>query len=308
MKICPKCQTKYTDLTLQFCLQDGTLLVGGTSKSDAHPTVSFDGETETVISSKHPTEQITQIRNNSAERNWNDNEVTRVSNSATEPKSSNPLIAVLLTVLIMLILFGIIGIGTYLYFNQDETEVAKNSSDENNNVAENDSTIDLSSPVNTNTKTPTKQKTPNTKTNQNTETNQISTPEVDPEETKQAVSSTVNNWKSQAEALNLDGYMNYYASQVDYYKKNGASKSFVRSDKQKAFSKFSSVNVQLSNMTVNPSSDGKSATVVFDKEWNFSNAESSSTGKVQQQLKLIKSGENWLISSEKDLKVYYVNK
>ncbi len=304
MKICPKCQNKYTDTTLKFCLQDGTELIGGISESDSNPTVSFE-DSETLVSDRSA-EQITQVRGNSGEGNWNDSQATRVSNVPYEPKSSNALVAVLLTVLIMLVLFSVIGVGAYLYFNQDKPEVAKNSSDGNSD--ENNSTdnagIDFSNSTNKDSKTPTTQKTP--KTNENTGANQISTP--DPEETKQNVTNAVNGWKSQAESLNLEGYMDNYASRVDYYNKNGASKSFVRNDKQKAFSKYNSIKVQLSNMSVSPNSDGKSAVVVFDKEWNFSGADDNSSGKVKQQLKLIKSGEKWLISSEKDLKVYYVNK
>ena len=57
MKICPKCNTKYTDETLNFCLQDGTNLIGESSGSGSHQTVSFE-ETPTVISSRKPEKKI----------------------------------------------------------------------------------------------------------------------------------------------------------------------------------------------------------------------------------------------------------
>jgi hypothetical protein len=58
-------------------------------------------------------------------------------------------------------------------------------------------------------------------------------------------------------------------------------------------------------MTVTPDASGERATAVFDKEWNFSGAEKTSAGKVKQQLQLKKVNGQWLISGERDLKVYY---
>ncbi len=61
-------------------------------------------------------------------------------------------------------------------------------------------------------------------------------------------------------------------------------------------------------MKVTPDASGEKATAVFDKEWNFEGAEKYSAGKVQQQLTLGKIGGRWLITGEKDLKTYYVEK
>lgn len=61
-------------------------------------------------------------------------------------------------------------------------------------------------------------------------------------------------------------------------------------------------------MTIKPSLDGKSAVAVFDKEWVFKTLDSENSGKIRPQLKLKKDGDDWLIISEKDLKIYYVNK
>ncbi|MFL6468169.1 MAG: hypothetical protein ACJ72Z_09465, partial [Pyrinomonadaceae bacterium] len=46
MKVCPTCRTQYTDDSLRFCLQDGSLLIAP-SPGDT-PTVAFD-ETPTVV-------------------------------------------------------------------------------------------------------------------------------------------------------------------------------------------------------------------------------------------------------------------
>ena len=101
--------------------------------------------------------------------------------------------------------------------------------------------------------------------------------------------------------------MNSYAERVDYYRKRGASIGFVRNDKQKAFSTYNNIEIDISNMSVSPDASGETATVVFDKQWRFEGVEKTSEGKVQQQLQLRKTGGAWKITGERDLKVYYVN-
>ncbi len=99
--------------------------------------------------------------------------------------------------------------------------------------------------------------------------------------------------------------MNYYADTIDYYSKKGASLESVRKDKEKAFSKFYNIEMNFSNMRVTPDASGMRAVAVFDKEWNFEGDESYSAGKVQTQLQLQKFDGRWLITGEKDLKIYY---
>jgi hypothetical protein len=98
--------------------------------------------------------------------------------------------------------------------------------------------------------------------------------------------------------------MSHYAATVDYYNKRGASVGSVRADKQRAFTTYDSIRITLSNMTVTPDASGDGATAVFDKEWVFEGVKYSA-GKVQTQLKLKKVNGQWLISGERDLKVYY---
>ena len=102
--------------------------------------------------------------------------------------------------------------------------------------------------------------------------------------------------------------MNSYSNNVAYYNKRGASKAFVEKDKKRAFEKYTSIKSQFSNIVVTLSKDGEKATVAFDKEWTFSGEGNLNTGKVRSRLILKKTGTRWLIESEKDLKVYYVNK
>lgn len=111
MKICPACQAQYADATLSFCLQDGTPLVDG-PQADT-PTVVL-GETETFVArSSQP-----------ASHAWQPSEVTRVQTLQQPKTGSKTGIAVALTAVGMLLLFGVIGIAALIYMNSGRPPVA----------------------------------------------------------------------------------------------------------------------------------------------------------------------------------------
>ena len=285
MKTCPQCNTQYSDDTLQFCLQDGTQLPDNPGAE--YETQEID-ERETVISRKS-TNKINFDLSQPEEKTW---ERPRPdSNSfatADEPGSSRTLIAVLLTVFVMLLLFGMVGAGAWFYLGQQTggqtTQTVNTANTENSNTAKSNS--------NTN----------------GTNSSPKKTPEVDKEAIVKNVSARLSSWKAQAEARNLKNYMGNYASRVDYYSKRRASRSFVEADKKRAFTDYTSIKSKFTNIKITPSADGKTATAIFDKEWDFSGPAKKTTGKVRSRLIFRLYGTRWLIVSERDIKVYYVNK
>lgn len=295
MKICPNCQTRYTDDTLQFCLQDGTALLSDESQSSM-PTVAFNDEQETVVKNRRNDAINFELQNSKEPQNWQSS-ANGAGSFQTEPKKSNTALAVVTTILAMLLVFGAGGIGAWLYFTNKK------------DVAE-DANLRKSFPENT-----TKNKNENANVFPSENANEKSSvrptatpaPDFDAEEVKANVSKAVYAWKSAAETIDLSEYMSHYADRVDYYNKKGASINTVRADKQKAFSMYDSMKINLSGIKVAPDNTGENATAVFDKEWHFESAEKVSDGKVQTQLKLKKIGGEWKITSERDLKVYYVN-
>ncbi len=299
MKYCPSCQTNYADDTLRFCLQDGTQLAEFPDQSS--PTV-FLTEAETQVSPKR-VEPLGQI---SPSQNWEQSQVTRVSSLESEPKKSNTAIAVLLTAFGMFVLFGLAGVGAWLYFKDGKTEVVQNK----NVISPNSNGQILN--TNTNSKATPSPTVANKTPAPNSSPFPTPTPappsDYNPEQTKSEVSSKINSWKSAAESRNLNAYMNNYADTVDYYNKSDASIGFVRGDKQRAFSAYDYMKINLSNMRVSPDDSGENATAVFDKEWVFEGAGKYSAGKVQTQLRLRKIGGDWRITGERDLKVYYTEK
>lgn len=264
MKQCPNCNARYGDDTLVFCLQDGTPLVAGIEAET--PTVVF-GETATVAAlTGQP---------------WRQSEVTRVATLKPEKRGSNTAVAIILTVLGMLVLFGVIGFAALIFWRNSQQPVISNAGNTANargglvNTNYNASPPPQMSPF-ANAGPTRAASTPFPTSNVDK-----SAPPVDDSHVDSEVSQRLNSWKSQAESLNVNGYMTHYAPVVDYYNKSGVSLSYVRSDKMRAFSRYNSMKVNLSNMTVTPDPSGQTATAVFDKEWDFQ-GNGSSSGKVKQ--------------------------
>jgi ketosteroid isomerase-like protein len=294
MKTCPACQTQYSDDTLSFCLQDGTPLTFGFSGDT--PTVVL-GETETVVARSGSGARPGP--SDPGQSAWQQSQVTHLASQPTGKKSSSVPIAVAATAIGMLLLVGIVGIAAFIYFNKGDRPTNSNVGNSNakipggelNNGALPTPTI---SPLPTPTSTrPTVSPTPTD-----------SPPPGDDSQTRNDVSQRVYDWKSSLESRDLSGYMGNYADTVDYFSRRNASVGTVRADKARAFALYSSMRVTVSNMSVSVSSSGEVATAAFDKEWTFSGRDTSS-GKVRSQLEFRKINGRWLITSEKDLRVYY---
>ncbi len=320
MKHCPNCQTTYTDETLKFCLQDGTPLVETLNSS--MDTVSF-GDEETVITSRQververvepihvpvqqsppqqqqyqqqqiPPPQVVQppIRRQT--------ELLPVIETHQEAPRSRTGSTVALTILGTLLLLGLLG-AAWMFMRNRDTEVAVNV---------NTAPPPINRPVNINSAanqtlnanigsvSPTPTATPVVK------------PTLNPEQAKvvaEDVEGAVDEWKSSTEDLDIDAHLSQYANTVDYYRAGRVGLAQVRADKQRAYNQYNSVNLNISNMKVTPDETGSRAIAIFDKEWNFAGDRKNSSGKVQQQLTLSKVGGRWLITGEKDVKVYYIN-
>jgi ketosteroid isomerase-like protein len=284
MRICPTCRTRYTDDTLRFCLQDGATLVERLESET--PTVAFK-EQETIEASRK-TSSGSDITTSPNE------EVTKVGARTHEGGRTGlvwALIAVT-AVLATVVVAGAIGIAIFL---KDGSTVS------NSNNANTNTNGGLFGSSGTSTPTPTPSPSVALSTPSPSPTR---APNTDIENARREVSQTIYGWKSLAEAQDLNSYMENYADTVDYYNKSGASRSFVRNDKSRAFTMYDSIRTDVSNMNVSVDESGNIATATFDKEWDFRGSRNSS-GKVQSQLKLRNVNGRWLIVGERDLKVYY---
>lgn len=293
MKTCPKCQTQYTDETLRFCLQDGTML--DMPADTGQRTVSIPAE-ETVVSATDdsgPDSQVTQWKQPGRVR------------QVVPPPSSNIGRTVGTAVLATLLILGLIGLAGWLYMRNDN-EVAANV----NVTPSNQNTRSTTNRNSTRPASPTPAEPPAaTPSNTNSafpENSPVPNTQIDKQQASRDISEQINDWKSLSELGDLDAYMSNYADNVNYYRRNNVNKNFIRRDKQQAFQKFDSVTFDITNMDVKVEDSGDRATAAFDKEWVFEGARRS-TGKVRQQLQFRKVDEQWLITSERDVKVYYTN-
>ena len=294
MKRCPNCQTTYADDSLQFCLQDGTPLVGIPNQN---PADYFNTESETVVSPKRVEpirfEPPSSYQTNDANRQPTNEPVVVEKH---EKKKSNTAAIVTLSVLGTILLLALGGLGAWLYFSNKKTQVAVgvNTAPQNRpsnaNAANQNTNANVATPSPTATTTPTAQ------------------PTLKPETAKAVtndVKNVVDEWKDTTENLDLDAHIDQYADTVDFYKAGRVNVDRVRNDRARAFAAYDTININIDNVKVTPDASGERATVVLDKEWNFEGAEKFSSGKVQQQLTLNKIGGRWLITGEKDLKIYY---
>ena len=300
MKVCPQCRTEYTDDALKYCLQDGTPLF------DAPVQITspdFTTESETVISPKRvePIRFDPPSSYQSSQANWETNQPVVVER---EPKKSNTPMIVALTILGTILVLGLGGAGAWLYFNNKKTIAVVNNNNSaapnrpvNTNTANNqNSNANSNANANLATPTPTPSPTPTAK------------PTINPQQAKTIsndVENVIDNWKNASENLDITGHLSNYADTVDYYRGGRVGIAKVRADKEKAFNIYDSIEFNIDNLRVIPDPTGEKATAVFDKEWKFEGADSYSAGKVQQQLTLVKINGKWLISGEKDLKLYY---
>jgi serine/threonine protein kinase len=136
----------------------------------------------------------------------------------------------------------------------------------------------------------------------------VNVPPVNTSSLRNEVLMTLNGWAGAARAHDLDAQMSYYADVVDpYFLRHSVSAAGVRANRSVAYTKFTKLDVQLSNIDIDVDQSGTSATATFDKAYSFE-GEKYLSGSVRSMLWLTKSGSRWLINGERDLKVYYVNK
>ncbi len=266
MKSCPTCHSQYTDDSLRFCLQDGTPLLEPT----AAPTVAFSDQ-ETVVATRptspaaHPTTPVIV---------------------APEPARSKLLIFAVIFLGLALLAFA--GIGVWVLYTGGSPYSRTNP---------------MLANANTERPGPVSKPRPETAANKSAAT-PAPTTTADAAKIRTEVTERIESWRAGLESVDLDAFMSNYAESVDYYNGRGTTRAAVRDDKSRAFVKFTSMKVIISNITVTPGTGDSRAVAVFDKEWDFSNSDGDrNTGKVSQQLVLEKIDGKWLIVLEKDLKV-----
>ncbi|MBX7169550.1 MAG: hypothetical protein K1X72_01260 [Pyrinomonadaceae bacterium] len=272
MKTCPKCNSTFTDETLNFCLTDGAPLVeAGASASefnlqeaetifDANLKV-FQPESSHVTSPNTPPNTADKVRLN--------------TNSFSTNKKKNPLpyLRPLLGVLAMVAAIG--AIFWWLYTNNDTAATTQKNNPSSQEANKPRATVAL-------------------------------TPEQE-NLIKKEVAELVEDWRKSIEKRDADANVKFYAQTLDtYYRESGIDRNHVRADRQRAIDRYETLALQVDKLQIKPETP-ETASATFDKSWNFKSPVKVATGSVQQEMYFIKQKGKWLINGEKDVKVYYLN-
>jgi hypothetical protein len=215
---------------------------------------------------------------------------TRPNVVAVPQRKSKTGLLIFASALGTILLLGILGAAYLIFSRANRQENAR--SNVNVNVAT------ARTPEPSPSLTPTATATP---VPANANANANATP--DTAEIGREVTKAVAGWQDDTESLDIDALIGRYADNVDYYRNSGVSRDFVRRDKERAFSLYDSVRFEITDMDIKPGPKPDTATAEFDKAWQF-DGENHSEGKVRSRLALKKVDGRWLITGERDLKVY----
>lgn len=312
MKLCPTCQRSYADDTLNFCLEDGSPL----------RSVSVSGRDQTLVldsSEPPPTEILLNpalaptvraqktpptIRH---EARSTVNEFQNAAGATPKPRTTSSVVA--LTVVATILLLALGGLGAWLLLKDNKGS---------GNINDSNTGIDSGRVGNTNTEA-TPYRTPGSLGgNTNTQPLITPTPTAQPTPTPQStpatgtlaarkeVASALNGWRQTMINPDVDAHMSYYADVLHtYYNASNVGVSRVRSNVARAFSTYSTFDVQVTNLQIEVDPSGEKAVATFDKTFVFANDEKKYSGSGLNRFWFEKIGGRWLITGEKDLKTYY---
>lgn len=118
------------------------------------------------------------------------------------------------------------------------------------------------------------------------------------------LNSSLDRWISATNARNVDQQMSYYAPKMNaYYRTRNASPESVRAEKKRVFERANAIDIKTGKPEITVSRDGQSATMRFRKKYAIQEGQKNRTGEVLQELRWVKSGNDWKIVSERDVKV-----
>jgi hypothetical protein len=313
MKHCPTCRRLYTDSTLNFCLEDGAALET-VSNSSLEETLTLDANepppTEVLpagiaptINARHAPPTVRQQARSTRD------EFQNVAPPAKAKRNTTSVVA--LTVVATILLLALGGLGAWLLL-RDKTSgggnlnISNRGKDESRNLNVNAQEKPGETPAingNTNDQPGVVLETP---TPLPTATPQSTPQIVDASKVRSEVSSALNGWRQTMVNPDVDAHMSYYADVLHtYYKAQDVNVSRVRSNVARAFSSYSTFDVQVTNLQIEVDPSGMRAVATFDKTFEFSNAEKRYAGSGLNRFWFEKIGGRWLITGEKDLKTYY---
>ncbi len=309
MKRCPVCQNTYADDSLRFCLQDGAPLEStrAGASSDEFKTLVLP-ENAAGRSELPPTEVLDAGAGATAharpspptapQRQRDTNPITAQPVSVQpQPRSTAAIVGMTIAATIALLALG--GITAWLLLGDrkgsdtrggDNTNTARGIDNQNNTTP------------NTNTR-PNANNTPSPSPTSTPAATPTATPAINTSAEERNVRAALDAWLNSFRARDIDAYMASYASVLEaYYRARNVSVERVRVDKERAFAKYTTIEVWVSNVQVQVDPNGRRAVATFTKSWRFSAPGANPyTGSGPNRFTWAKVGGQWLITGEEDL-------
>ncbi len=269
MKVCPKCNSSYSDETLNFCLTDGVPLVVEEVLDEYLSKQSRNSSWHTAETLLDPRFSAADARPTAVNPSSPTLEMSNTTAQSFAPQKSHKTIYTILGVLLGVIIVG----GSFWWFSRSNPN--KSVLSDNTLSVPKHAIVPIS-------------------------------PEQDAQ-LKKELTAFMDSWAKTNEQKDPDAHIAHYANTLEiYYGESGKDKNHVLADRLRAYQKYDSIQIQVDNLKITPESL-ESATIVFDKSWTMKNVQKTSTGSVQQEIHVTKTNGRWLIDSEKDLKVYNLN-
>jgi hypothetical protein len=126
-------------------------------------------------------------------------------------------------------------------------------------------------------------------------------------EVQQQVRAALDHWRESLLRQNVEAYVNAYAPTVGpYFTKSRATRADIAAETRQMIKRYGPIREHtISDLSIGPS-DANHAVVNFRKQWGT--AGDRFAGAEREQLKFARHGSEWLITSEQELKVYWVRR
>jgi serine/threonine protein kinase len=130
-------------------------------------------------------------------------------------------------------------------------------------------------------------------------------PSGDSVDARAELRTLLSAWVAATNARDVNKQMDFYAPVIEaFYLKRNVPRSDVRAEKARLMSQLTSIDVRVGEPDIIIGTDGRTATMRFNKSWEFKGAQSTG-GEVVQELKWVKTGDGWKINSERDVQIVH---
>jgi hypothetical protein len=132
---------------------------------------------------------------------------------------------------------------------------------------------------------------------------------VDETAIRDQVATMLDGWVASARARDAAANISFYADTLNpYYNHANYPASKVHDERERVYQMYTTLDIELTELKVTPDPSGETATATFDKTWTFERPGKYTSGSVRSQVWLARRGGGWVITGEKDVKVYYLNR